>query len=45
MIMVDILSGTLLGLQFGENVSSMYTDITAGSNLGQLHILINSSFH
>ncbi|MGB3159915.1 MAG: ureidoglycolate dehydrogenase [Carnobacterium sp.] len=44
MMMVDILSGTLLGLPFGKNVSSMYTDITAGRNLGQLHILINPSY-
>ncbi len=44
MMMVDILSGTLLGLPFGKHVSSMYTDITAGRNLGQLHIIINPSF-
>ncbi|MCO6017825.1 ureidoglycolate dehydrogenase [Carnobacterium divergens] len=44
MMMVDILSGTLLGLPFGKHVSSMYTDITAGRNLGQLHIVINPSF-
>ncbi|MGX7418753.1 ureidoglycolate dehydrogenase [Carnobacterium gallinarum] len=44
MMMVDSLSGTLLGLPFGKHVSSMYTDITAGRNLGQLHIIINPSF-
>ncbi|MGY3777941.1 ureidoglycolate dehydrogenase [Isobaculum melis] len=44
MMMVDILSGSLLGLPFGKHVSSMYTDITAGRNLGQLHMIINPSY-
>lgn len=44
MMMVDILSGILLGLPFGNKVSSMYHDLTAGRNLGQLHIVINPSF-
>lgn len=44
MMMVDILSGVLLGLPFGKNVSSMYEDLTAYRNLGQLHIVINPEF-
>lgn len=44
MMMVDILSGILLGLPFGKRVSSMYTDLTTGRNLGQLHIVINPAF-
>lgn len=41
MMMVDILSGVLLGLPFGKHVSSMYHDMTAGRELGQLHIVID----
>lgn len=41
MMMVDVLSGILLGLPFGKNVSSMYHDLTEGRNLGQLHIVID----
>lgn len=41
MMMVDILSGSLLGLPFGKHVSSMYADLSTGRNLGQLFILIN----
>lgn len=44
MMMVDILSGSLLGLPFGQHVSSMYADLSAGRNLGQLFILINPSY-
>lgn len=44
MLMVDVLSGVLLGLPFGGKVSSMYHDLTAGRNLGQLHIVINPDF-
>jgi len=44
MMMVDILSGSLLGLPFGQHVSSMYADLTQGRNLGQLFILINPSY-
>ncbi|MDV5168209.1 ureidoglycolate dehydrogenase [Photobacterium rosenbergii] len=44
MMMVDILSGVMLGLPFGKNVSSMYDDLTEGRNLGQLHIVINPEF-
>lgn len=44
MMMVDILSGILLGLPFGGKVSSMYHDLTEGRNLGQLHIVINPAF-
>ncbi|MBO0452471.1 ureidoglycolate dehydrogenase [Candidatus Enterococcus murrayae] len=41
MMMVDVLSGILLGLPFGKNVSSMYNDLTEKRNLGQLFILID----
>jgi ureidoglycolate dehydrogenase (NAD+) len=41
MMMVDILSGMLLGLPFGKNVSSMYNDLTKGRDLGQIFILID----
>lgn len=44
MMMVDILSSALLGLPFGKRVSSMYTDLTAQRNLGQLYIIINPSY-
>ncbi|PLS32521.1 ureidoglycolate dehydrogenase [Carnobacterium maltaromaticum] len=44
MMMVDILSGMLLGLPFGKHVSSMYHDLSAGRELGQLHIVINPAF-
>lgn len=41
MMMVDILSGVLLGVPFGKHVSSMYHDLSEGRNLGQMHIVIN----
>lgn len=41
MMMVDVLSGVLLGLPFGKHVSSMYADLSKGRELGHLHILIN----
>ncbi|MGG0670591.1 ureidoglycolate dehydrogenase [Lederbergia citrisecunda] len=44
MMMVDVLSGILLGLPFGNKVSSMYHDLTEYRNLGQLHIVINPEF-
>ncbi|HCH9307273.1 ureidoglycolate dehydrogenase [Salmonella enterica] len=44
MMMIDILSGILLGLPFGRQVSSMYEDLHAGRNLGQLHLVINPAF-
>ncbi|WP_316572614.1 ureidoglycolate dehydrogenase [Neobacillus sp. YIM B06451] len=44
MMMVDVLSGILLGLPFGNRVSSMYHDLSEGRNLGQLHIVINPAF-
>lgn len=43
MMMVDILSGMLLGLPFGGNVSSMYNDLTKGRDLGQIYIMIDPS--
>ncbi|SHG85989.1 ureidoglycolate dehydrogenase [Ornithinibacillus halophilus] len=44
MMMVDILSGILLGLPYGNKVSSMYEDLTEYRNLGQLHIVINPNY-
>lgn len=44
MMMVDILSGSLLGLPFGGHVSSMYKDLTKGRDLGQLHVVINPAY-
>ncbi len=41
MMMIDVLSGVLLGLPSGKHVSSMYHDLTEGRNLGQLHIVID----
>lgn len=41
MLMVDVLSGILLGVPFGKHVSSMYHDLSEGRNLGQLHIVID----
>lgn len=43
MMMVDVLSGVMLGLPFGKHVSSMYADLTKGRELGQLHIVIDPS--
>ena len=44
MMMVDILSGSLLGLPHGVHVSSMYNDLTKGRELGQLHVVINPAY-
>ena len=41
MMMVDILASILVGLPFGKHVSSMYSDLTAGRNLGQFYIAID----
>lgn len=43
MMMVDVLSGVLLGLPFGAGVSSMYDDLAKGRDLGQLFIIIDPS--
>lgn len=43
MMIVDILSGMLFGLPFGNEVSSMYTDLTKGRDLGQIFIFIDPS--
>ncbi len=40
-LMVDVLSGVLLGVPFGKNVSSMYNDLTEQRNLGQMHIVLD----
>lgn len=43
-MMVDVLSGVLLGLPFGKRVTSMYSDLTEDRNLGQLNIVINPAY-
>jgi len=43
-MMVDVLAGILLGLPYGNKVSSMYHDLSEGRNLGQLHIVINPEY-
>lgn len=43
MMMIDILSGMMLGLPFGKHVSSMYHDLHSGRNLGHLFIVIDPS--
>lgn len=43
MMMVDVLSGILLGVPFGKHVSSMYRDLSEGRKLGQMHIVIDPS--
>lgn len=44
MMIVDMLSGVLMGLPFGRGVSSMYADLSKGRDLGQIHIVINPAF-
>ena len=44
MMMVDILSGSMLGVPYGPHVSSMYDGLDKGRDLGQLHIVINPAF-
>lgn len=44
MMMVDILCGSMLGVPFGKHVSSMYADLSAGRELGQIHLVINPEF-
>lgn len=44
MMMVDILSGTLIGQPFGPHVTSMYSHLDQGRELGQMHIVVNPSF-
>lgn len=41
MMMVDMLSGILLGVPFGRDVTSMYADLHATRDLGQIYILID----
>lgn len=43
MMMVDVLSGVLLGVPSGKNVTSMYHDLSEGRELGHLHIVIDPS--
>jgi len=43
-MMVDILSGVLLGVPYGNKVTSMYHDLSEGRNLGQLHIVIDPAY-
>lgn len=43
MMLVDILSGVLMGLPFGGHVSSMYHDLSEYRNLGHSYIIIDPS--
>lgn len=43
MMMVDVLAGIMLGVPFGKHVSSMYEDLSAGRQLGHIHIVIDPS--
>ncbi|MBU2702488.1 ureidoglycolate dehydrogenase (NAD+) [Sporomusaceae bacterium BoRhaA] len=43
-MMVDVLSGVLLGLPYGNKVTSMYHDLREDRNLGQLNIVINPAY-
>lgn len=43
MMMVDVLSGIMLGVPFGKHVSSMYEDLSKGRRLGHIHIVIDPS--
>ena len=44
MMMVDIFAGVLLGQPSGKHVTSMYADLSAGRELGQIHIVLNPEF-
>lgn len=41
MMMVDVFTNVLLGLPFGDKVTSMYDDLTAGRDLSQTYIAID----
>lgn len=41
MMMVDTLSGIMLGVPSGAHVSSMYHDLSEGRGLGHIHIVID----
>lgn len=43
-LMVDVLSGVLMNLAFGSKVTSMYNDLSAPRNLGQMHIVIDPAY-
>ncbi len=44
MMMIDILSGISAGAAVWPPSNSMYEDLHAGRNLGQLHLVINPAF-
>jgi len=44
MLMVDVMAGVLMGQPSGKHVSSMYADLSAGRELGQIHMLFNPDF-
>lgn len=44
MMVVDILSGVLLGVPAGKHVSSMYHDLSEGRRLGHLNVAINPDY-
>lgn len=41
MLMVDVLSGLVMGAPYGPHVTSMYADLSSGRELGQMHIVLN----
>ena len=43
-MMVDVLSGILLGFTIWNKVSSMYDNLSEYRKLGQRHIVINPEF-
>ncbi len=43
-LMVDVLSGVLLGLPYGNKVTSMYADLSEPRNLGQIHLVLDPGF-
>lgn len=44
MMMIDILAGSMLGLNFGKHVSTMSADLSQKRGLGQFNIVINPKF-
>jgi ureidoglycolate dehydrogenase (NAD+) len=44
MMMVDILSGSLVGQPFGPHVTSMYSKLDQGRELGQMHLVVDPAY-
>ena len=43
-LMVDVLCGVLMNLPYGGKVTSMYEDLSAPRELGQMHIVIDPAY-